>query len=72
MRVFGMETIEVKNGHVFAEIFAALNASHNGKPKAIVAHMVKGKGVSYVENAVFWYDSTPTAEQMKQAIDELK
>ena len=72
MRAFGMETIEVKNGHDFAEIFAALDAPHNGKPKAIVAHTVKGKGVSYMENVVFWHGSAPSAEQMKQAMDELK
>ena len=72
MRAFDMETIEVKNGHDFAEIFAALDAPHNGKPKAIVAHTVKGKGVSYMENEVFWHGSAPSAEQMKQAMEELK
>lgn len=72
MRAFGMETIEVKNGHDFGEIFAALDAPHHGKPKAIIAHTVKGKGVSYMEDVVFWHGSAPSEEQMKQALDELK
>lgn len=72
MRAFGLETIELADGHDFEAIFAALNAPHNGRPKAIVAHTVKGKGVSFMENAVAWHGSTPNDAQYAQAMDELK
>lgn len=72
MRAFGMETIELADGHDFEAIFRAYDAPHNGKPKAIVAHTVKGKGVSYMENVVAWHGSAPNAEQLKQALEELK
>lgn len=72
MRAFGMETIEVKDGHDFDMIFEALHAPHNGKPKAIVAHTIKGKGVSYMENVVYWHGSAPNKEQYEQAMEELR
>lgn len=72
MRAFGLETIELEDGHDFASIFAAFNAPHNGRPKAIVAHTIKGKGVSYMENVVFWHGSAPSEAQLRQAMEELK
>ena len=72
MRAFGMETIEIDDGHDFGTIFSAFSAPHCGKPKAIVAHTVKGKGVSYMENAVYWHGAAPNEEQLRQAMEELK
>lgn len=72
MRAFGLETIELENGHDFKAILDAYNAPHNGKPKAIVAHTIKGKGVSYMENIVYWHGSAPSDAQLEQAMSELK
>lgn len=72
MRAFGLETIELSDGNDYEQIFRALDAPHNGKPKAIVAHTVKGKGVSYMENAVAWHGSAPSQQLYLQALEELK
>ena len=42
-----------------------------GKPKAILAHTVKGKGVSFMENQVGWHGKAPNDEQFEQAMAEL-
>ena len=41
-------------------------------PKAILAHTVKGKGVSFMENQVGWHGKAPNAEQRDQALKELE
>jgi len=43
----------------------------NGKPSLIIAHTVKGKGVSYMENELKWHHGVPNADQYRQAINEL-
>lgn len=42
-----------------------------GKPTAIIAHTVKGKGVSFMENTLAWHYSSPSVEQLQQALNEL-
>ena len=42
-----------------------------GKPTAIIANTVKGKGVSFMENKVNWHGAAPNDEQYEQAIAEL-
>ncbi len=42
-----------------------------GKPNLIIAHTVKGKGVSFMENQLKWHHGVPTAEQYEQALAEL-
>lgn len=68
---FGWECIQVKDGHDIEAILAALEAPHNGKPKFICCETVKGKGVSYMENAVGWHGKAPNQEQYEQAMQEL-
>ena len=43
-----------------------------GQPSYIVAHTVKGKGVSFMENDVSWHGVAPTREQGDRAILEIK
>ena len=52
------------------EAFASL-PFEKGKPNLIIAHTVKGKGVSFMENQVSWHHGVPNKEQYVQAIDEL-
>ena len=42
-----------------------------GKPTCIIAHTVKGKGVSYIENNKFWHHKVPTPQQLNDATKEL-
>lgn len=70
---FGFNVINV-NGHCFKELEEAFEAAKacKGKPTAIIAKTVKGKGVSFMENQVSWHGSAPNAEQYAQAMEELK
>ena len=63
----------VIDGHNFDEIAAALaNAREvKGKPTAIIAKCVKGKGVSYMENRASWHGAAPKDDQYEQAVAEL-
>lgn len=69
---FGWNVIEI-DGHSFEEIENALKNAKNckGKPTAIIATTVKGKGVSFMENQVGWHGSAPNAEQYEIAMKEL-
>ncbi|MCQ2449390.1 MAG: transketolase [Clostridia bacterium] len=68
---FGWHVITI-DGHDFDQIEAALKeAATVDKPVAIIAKTVKGKGVSYMENAVNWHGAAPNDELYAQAIEEL-
>lgn len=69
---FNWHTITI-NGNDFDEIEAALKEAETvDKPVAIIAKTVKGKGVSYMENAVNWHGAAPNDELYEQAMTELK
>ncbi len=73
LRAFGLDVIELADGHDLDAIEAALSAPVTpGKPKAIWAHTVKGKGVSFMENQAGWHGKAPNAEQRDQALKELE
>lgn len=69
---FGWNVITI-DGHDFEAIESALNKAreNKGKPTAIIATTVKGKGVSFMENSVGWHGVAPNDEQYEQAIAEL-
>ncbi|HWI55156.1 MAG TPA: transketolase [Desulfobacteria bacterium] len=71
-RAFGWHVEEI-DGHNHSEIINALNKAKEvkGKPTAIVANTVKGRGVSFMENQVGWHGNAPSAEQCEQALCEL-
>ncbi|SHJ42245.1 transketolase [Hespellia stercorisuis] len=71
-RAFGWNVIEI-NGHNFEEIFEALDTARAYKdgPTAIVAHTIKGKGVSFMENVVAFHGKTPTAMEYENGMNEL-
>lgn len=70
-RAFGFEVIEI-DGHDYQQIMDAIDQPVLGKPKCILAHTIKGKGVSYMENQVKWHGGSPNPEQLAQAMEELK
>lgn len=69
---FGWHVIDI-NGHDYEEIEKAFKEAREtkGKPTMILAHTVKGKGVSFMENNAAWHGSAPSAEQCAQALAEL-
>ena len=73
LRAFGFDLIELPDGNDLGAVEAALSKpTMPGKPKAILAHTVKGKGVSFMENQVGWHGKAPNAEQREQALKELE
>ncbi|HEY9842798.1 MAG TPA: hypothetical protein V6D23_20195, partial [Candidatus Obscuribacterales bacterium] len=59
------------DGHNLSELTAALQRPHMGRPLAIVAHTVKGKGVSFMEDDNNWHYRIPTAAELVAACAEL-
>lgn len=72
-RAFGWNVIEI-DGHDFNQIGAAIDMAKTvkGRPTAIVAETVKGKGVSFMEHQVGWHGKAPSFEQRDQAVEELE
>ncbi len=71
-RAFGWHVIMI-NAHDFSEIEAAFCEAKTvkGKPTVIIAKSVKGKGVSYMENACEWHGQAPKEDLYKVAMAEL-
>lgn len=69
---FGINTLAI-DGHDFWGIINSLSARTILKkcPRAIIAHTIKGKGVSYMENDPKWHTRIPNDEELKQAYKEL-
>lgn len=61
------------DGHDFAELTGALDAApwRAGKPNLLLAHTIKGRGVSFMENDASWHHRTPTKEEYAKAMEEL-
>ena len=73
LRAFGWAVREV-DGHDHEALRIALTDIpwEPGKPSALIAHTVKGKGVSYMENIVAWHYKSPSSEQLAHAIKEIQ
>lgn len=71
-RAFGWNVIEI-DGHDFTQILDALAPERKveGKPTMIIAHTIKGKCVSFMENECEWHGKAPSQEQVTQALAEL-
>ena len=72
VKAFGWNVTEI-DGHDIEEIYMAVEkAKKSDKPFAIIAHTIKGKGVSFMENQAGWHGKAPNDEQLEQAIKELE
>ena len=71
-KAFGWNTIEV-DGHNIDQLLKAFGQfpAENGKPTAIIAHTVKGKGVSFMEDDNNWHYRIPNAEEVERSKIEL-
>lgn len=73
-KAFGWEVAEV-DGHSTSELESVLQdlkRSRRGHPKCVVAHTVKGKGVSFMENSLMWHYRSPSVADLAAARVELE
>jgi transketolase len=72
-QAFGWHTIDI-DGHDFSQILAAFQEAERikNKPPVIIAHTIKGKGVSFMENNPTFHGKAPTLEEAKRALKELE
>ena len=71
-RSFGWTVLEI-DGHDHTALQDALSSIpwEADKPSFLIAHTVKGKGVSFMENRVEWHYKSPTSDELAQALEEL-
>lgn len=70
---FGFEVFEA-DGHNLKQlehVFNEVLKSRVQKPKIIVAHTIKGKGISFMENVPIWHYRMPNKEELKTVLEEL-
>ncbi len=70
LAAFGWE-VRVVDGHDHLALLDALQPGVDGRPVAVVANTVKGKGVSFMEDRVEWHHKVPSQEQVDLALAEL-
>jgi transketolase len=72
-RSFNWHVVEV-DGHDIQALVDALEAAqkHRGEPMIIIAHTVKGKGVSYMEGKSAWHGRPPNSDELAQALKDLR
>jgi transketolase len=71
---FNWNVIETSGNDIEQVIkaFEAAKSNHNGRPTVIIAHTIKGKGVSFMENNPDFHGKAPNAEESKKALKELE
>ena len=72
-KAFGWHVIEV-NGHELSELISAFDEAKRirGRPTVIIAHTIKGKGVSFMENNVDFHGKAPNPAEIEKALEELR
>jgi transketolase len=73
-RAFGWHVVEF-DGHDYNQVIPALTDARSGKhglPTCLIAHTIKGKGVSFMENRAEWHGAAPKKDQVEQAVKELE
>ena len=71
LKAFGWYVQEI-DGHNHKEIFEALTIQNLKQPVVVIAHTVKGKGVSFMENKVEWHYKSPNQNQLAEALAQLE
>lgn len=67
---FGWDVWSI-DGHDFSQLLEAYSENKTGRPRAIIANTIKGKGVSFIENRVEWHHKVPSNDQFIAALKEL-
>src|SRR5260370_31425897 len=68
---WAVKEVDGHNMQELTEVFRSLPLK-SGRPTAIIAHTVKGKGVSFMEDQLAWHYKSPTDEQVEIALKELE
>lgn len=70
-RAFGWAVREA-DGHDYAALTKALaDSPEPGRPTLVLAHTIKGRGVSFMENVAKWHHGVPSEQELRQALEEL-
>ncbi len=71
-QAFGWNVIEI-DGHDMRQILSAYDSAEKmkSKPTMIIAHTIKGKGVSFMEGVISFHGKAPTPEEAQKALKEL-
>lgn len=70
-KAFGWDVIEI-DGHSHKDIFNACGDTTVSKPLCVIAHTIKGKGISFMENNVLWHYRSPQGDEYDAAMGELE
>ena len=70
-RAFGWSVMEA-DGHDHEALITAINAPTEDRPRVVIAHTTKGKGVSFMENQVLWHYRSPQSDEYEAASQELE
>jgi len=70
-RSFAWNVLEV-DGHDYASLLEAVGRAYRGAPTMIIAHTVKGKGVSFMENQMDWHGQAPNKDEYERALADLE
>lgn len=70
-RAFGWNVIEI-DGHDHDILRETLLKNDDNKPTCIIAHTIKGKGISFMENTVLWHYRAPQGEDYEKSLKELE
>ena len=72
LQAFKWNVLQI-DGHDIPQIVKAFEDAslHKGGPTVVIAHTVKGKGVSFMENDNHWHGVAPNSQQLKEALNEL-
>lgn len=70
LTAFGLKAVTV-DGHDFEPLLNAISMHEEGKPVAIVANTIKGKGVSFMENEASWHHGVLNQKKYDKAMEEL-
>ncbi len=73
-QAIGFETVEVDGHNIEAllEAVDTVSARRNGRPKLIIGHTIKGKGVSYMENRLEWHYLPMSEQQYEEACHNIR
>ena len=69
-RAFGFDVAEV-DGHDHAALLATLSAPSGNTPRCVIAHTIKGRGVSFMEGGTKWHHGVPNDAEFELAMEEL-
>lgn len=69
---WNVKSVDGHNHDELTSVLSSLPLESNSLPNCIIAHTIKGKGISFMENKVLWHYRSPQGEEFEQAMKELE